>query len=133
MAYLTAVQYGGFTVTPFAGAAFSAYFGDKDEDGNDGVLNQFTAPAFLMTFMVGIVLICLTFLFEDREVVKNAKKKTKKIDANDLANSLTCFGITLYDAAILGCMLLNVSTKGSISCFETLGVAFALEHFNMGK
>ena len=133
MAYLTAVQYGGFTVTPFVGATFSAFFGDPNDDENVGIINQYTAPAFLMTFMGTLVLGCLAFLFEDRIVVKNAKKKIKNPDANDLARSLTCCGITVYDAAILGCMLLNVSTKGSISCFETLGVAFAVEHFSMGK
>jgi ceroid-lipofuscinosis MFS transporter 7 len=42
-------------------------------------------------------------------------------------------GMTVYDCCILGCMLLNVSTKGSISSFETLGVSIAESHFDMSS
>lgn len=44
---------------------------------------------------------------------------------------MTFVGLSVYDCCILGCMLLNVSTKGSISAFETLGVSIAQSHFNM--
>merc|ERR1712071_532671 len=36
-----------------------------------------------------------------------------------------------YDATILGCMLLNIATKGSIGSFETVGVRFAESHFGL--
>ena len=37
----------------------------------------------------------------------------------------------MYDCCILGCLLLNVATKGSIASFETLGVSIAMAHFDM--
>jgi MFS transporter, ceroid-lipofuscinosis neuronal protein 7 len=39
--------------------------------------------------------------------------------------------LTVYDCCILGCMLLNIATKGSIASFETLGIAIAEEYFAM--
>lgn len=40
-------------------------------------------------------------------------------------------GLTTYDACILGCMLLNVATKGSIGSFETVGVNYAETFFEI--
>lgn len=137
MAYLTAVQYGGFTVTPFVGAAFAHkyavaenQYADMQMEKSLFVWNQYTAPAYFMSIMCIFALWLLYAVFEDRTRDKAAKKK-KSTDTNDLASSLTWVGVTVYDAAILGCMLLNVASKGCISCFETLGVNFALEHFDM--
>ena len=131
MAYLTAVQYGGFTITPIIGAFFARVLNEQDE--KEGLLNKYSAPAYFMTFISSIVLTALILKLDDRPRTKSAKKKQVNSNSNDMANSLTWIGITVYDAAILGCMLLNVSTKGSIACFETLGITFALEHFDMGK
>lgn len=50
---------------------------------------------------------------------------------NDFSSTYVCLGLTLYDACILGCMLLNVSTKGTIAAFETMGISFAESHFDM--
>uniref|UniRef100_A0A7S2K957 Major facilitator superfamily (MFS) profile domain-containing protein n=1 Tax=Leptocylindrus danicus TaxID=163516 RepID=A0A7S2K957_9STRA len=137
MAYLTAVQYGGFTVTPFIGAAFAHKYDNAENQYADFnvekrlfVWNQYTAPAYFMSLVCVMTLVMLYAVFEDRTRDKAAKKKSST-DSNELANSLTWLGITVYDAAILGCMLLNVATKGCISSFETLGVNFALEHFGM--
>ena len=51
--------------------------------------------------------------------------------ADELADRTTFLGITTYSAALLGCMLLNVSTKGSIGSFETMGISFAESHFGL--
>ncbi len=62
------------------------------------------------------------------------KRKSKKREAiDDHANQKVWIGLTIYDCCILGCMALNVSTKGSISAFETLGVSIAESHFNMSS
>ena len=50
---------------------------------------------------------------------------------DEAANQITCINLTVYDCCILGCMLLNIATKGSIATFETLGIAIAQEYFDM--
>jgi ceroid-lipofuscinosis MFS transporter 7 len=73
--------------------------------------------------------------FKDRVRIptsKDTNKKSKRREAiDDHANQLTFLNITVYDCCILGCMLLNLSTKGSISSFETLGISIAESHFEM--
>lgn len=97
------------------------------------VLNEFTAPAYFMSLICIINLVLISIFFQDRERQrKDTKRKSRKqAYVDDFANITTAFGITIYDACILGCMLLNVATKGSIASFETLGIAFAESHFNM--
>jgi ceroid-lipofuscinosis MFS transporter 7 len=66
------------------------------------------------------------------ETTKDPKKKSARRAAiDDHANQTTFIGLTIYDCCILGCMLLNVSTKGSIASFETLGVSIAESSFDM--
>lgn len=65
--------------------------------------------------------------------VKDVKKSKKRQAIDDQANQMTWLRLTVYDCCILGCMLLNVSTKGSISSFETLGVSIAESHFDMSS
>ena len=61
-----------------------------------------------------------------------AKKSRRRLDQDELANRVTCFGLlTIYNAALLGCMLLNIMTKGSIGAFETMGIHFAQSYFNL--
>jgi MFS transporter, ceroid-lipofuscinosis neuronal protein 7 len=64
--------------------------------------------------------------------VKERKMTAQQSAVAEVALSTVCFGISTYEACILGCMLLNVSTKGSIGCFETLGISFAATYFDMG-
>lgn len=53
------------------------------------------------------------------------------MEQDQVANRVTWIGITVYNIALLGCMLLNVSTKGSIGSFETMGIKFAESHFGL--
>ncbi len=63
---------------------------------------------------------------KDDDLFSGKIMSSKKKAQFDLANSATCFGtLTLYTACLLGCMFLNGSLKGPMSCFEALGVEFA--------
>jgi ceroid-lipofuscinosis MFS transporter 7 len=138
MAWITAVQYGGFTVTPLFGALFNQLLGDADYKMLGGILrlNMYTAPAFFMSSIVVTTIVILLLFFRDRqryhvESEDQKKKSQKRQTIEDAANSMTKLGVTVYDCCILGCMVLNVATKGSIACFETLGIAMAQEFFAM--
>jgi ceroid-lipofuscinosis MFS transporter 7 len=81
------------------------------------------------------VLYLIVFVFKERERVQDCKelKENKSFERREtidqVANYMTIIGLTVYDCCLLGCMLLNVATKGSIASFETLGVAYAESHF----
>lgn len=82
--------------------------------------------------IINLVLIAIFFRDRTRLRTDSGKRKSKKQQSiDDFAMRTTSIGITVYDACILGCLLLNVSTKGSIASFETLGVAFAASHFGL--
>jgi len=88
----------------------------------------------VILFTIAMILI----FFQDRQRITTAKEQKKKKSQrramiDDVANSIPSFlcGFTVYDACLLGCMLLNVSTKGSIAAFETLGISLADSHFAM--
>lgn len=96
--------------------------------------NMFTAPAYFMSVVISITIILMLLYFRDRVRVataKDAKKSKKRAAIDDHASHKTWIGLTVYDCCIVGCMCLNVSTKGSISSFETLGVSIAESHFDM--
>lgn len=164
MAWVTAVQYAGFTMTPFFGSLFIKILGDNDYQwGYVGFiryerlcteivshllnshhlyvyahspirLNMYTAPAYFMTTICAISLVILSTCFVDRQRLKTKKdkKKSKRRSAiDDMANQTTMIGLTTYDACILGCMLLNIATKGSIGSFETVGVTYAETFFGI--
>ena len=97
---------------------------------------MFTAPAYFMSVVVIITIILMRLFFRDRirtESTKETKKSKKREAIDDHANQKTWIGLTIYDCCILGCMALNVSTKGSISSFETLGISIAESHFGMSS
>ncbi|CAB9521625.1 Major facilitator superfamily domain-containing protein 8 [Seminavis robusta] len=141
MAWVTAVQYGGFTVTPFVGAFFNKVLGE-DTDVHWGLFrfNMYTAPAYFMAVVIAFVIAMLLAFFQDRQRISTVKEQPKRKSQrrayiDDVANSFPSWlcGLCVYDACILGCMLLNVSTKGSIASFETLGISFAESHFQMAS
>lgn len=141
MALITAVQYGGFTVTPAFGSLFNYVFGDREYTGwglHLFRLNMYTAPAYFMALVVATTIAVLLLFFQDRQRFETAKsegkKSLKRMAIDEAANqrvAFYCCNITVYDCCILGCMLLNISTKGSIASFETLGIAIAQEYFDM--
>lgn len=134
MAWITAVQYGGFTVTPFFGALFNWALQNTDVSFGPIRINMFTAPAYFMALIIVITITVLSLYFQDRQrffTKKDAKKSAKQLEVEDVANQKTFIGLSVYDCCILGCMLLNVSTKGSIASFETLGIAIAQSYFDL--
>lgn len=134
MAWITAVQYAGFTVTPFVGAIFNKTLGNSEFKAGLFRWNMYTAPAYFMSVVVILTIVNMRLYFKDRirAVAEVETKKSKKREAiDDHANQMTWIRLTIYDCCIAGCMMLNVSTKGSISSFETLGVSIAESHFNM--
>jgi MFS transporter, ceroid-lipofuscinosis neuronal protein 7 len=145
MGLITAVQYGGFTVTPALGSLFNKMFYNDDHRFGLFRLNMFTAPAYCMATIVLLVIVVLLVFFRERERIdtikssKSQKKNTKRQIIEDYASEkVSLFGgrfnyFTIYDLCIIGCMLLNVATKGSIASFETLGIAIAEEYFDMSS
>ena len=97
---------------------------------------MYTAPAYFMTVVVFVTIVLLQLYFKDRVRYGSQMevKKSKKREAiDDHANAITCIGLSIYDCCILGCMALNVSTKGSIASFETMGISMAESHFDMAS
>ncbi|KAL7559740.1 hypothetical protein ACA910_003322 [Epithemia clementina (nom. ined.)] len=134
MGWITAVQYGGFTVTPFVGSFFIVVLKDSDVSLGPIRFNMYTAPAYFMTVIAIIALFVLAVFFRDRQRIsleKETRKSTKQAEREDYANSMTFVGLSVFDCCVLGCFLLNVSTKGSIASFETMGIAIAQSHFDM--
>jgi len=134
IAWLTAVQYGGFTVTPIFGALFSYLLEDKRYEVGFFVFDQYSAAAYFMTFLCGCSLFLLLTRFQGRYRAKPASKKkksTRRMEQDEVANRVTWCNLSTYNAALLGCMLLNISTKGSIGSFETMGISFAESHFDL--
>lgn len=134
IAWLTAVQYGGFTVTPIFGALFSYLFEDRRYIVGFFVFDQYSAAAYFMATLCVMALFLLLTQFQARYRAKpaaKAKKSQRRMEQDEVANRMTFIGMSVYNAALLGCMLLNVSTKGSIGSFETMGVSFAESHFGL--
>jgi len=99
---------------------------------------MYTAPAYFMAVIVMFTIGMILTFFQDRQRIttvkeQQKKKSQKRVLIDDVAGSIPTWlcGLTIYDACIIGCMLLNVSTKGSIASFETLGISFAESHFQM--
>lgn len=133
IALLTAVQYGGFTVTPLFGALIMHVFQEKRYEFGFLIFDQYSAAAYFMSLLSACTLAVLITKFQNRIRTKPNKKKksSRTAERDEIADRTMFMGITVYDAALLGCMLLNVSTKGSIGSFETLGISFAESHFNL--
>ena len=89
-----------------------------------------------MAFLCTLTLFVLLTKFQARyrtkpEIAVVQKKSQRRLDQDELAKSVTLFGLTIYNAALIGCMLLNIMTKGSIGAFETMGIHFAQSYFNL--
>lgn len=134
IAALTAVQYGGFTVTPIFGALFSYLLEDQRYEVGFLVIDQYSVASYFMATLCGIALFLLLTMFQARYRTKpapKAKKSQRRMEQDEVANRVTWCNLSVYNASLLGCMLLNVSTKGSIGSFETMGISFAESHFGL--
>jgi len=139
IAWATAVQYAGTTVTPFIGSLFVYLLANNDENDHNGfpAINEFTSPALFMSFFSLGTLYLIYNYFED--IPRSSKPPTKKkssrqVAYDEVANGRACFGFfNIYNTCLYGCMVLNALTKGPMSCFETLGVEFAESRFGMQR
>ena len=59
------------------------------------------------------------------------RKSQRRIAQDELANRATRFGLSVYNAALLGLMLLNIMTLGSFASLETTGIRFAASYFGL--
>jgi len=143
MAFITAVQYAGFTVTPIIGAFFSSYISDNSDNEGGFVINEFNAPALFIVVLCVVALILLHTIFHDRIPKKKVEHdktvlalKTAEESQLLLGRCPSCIvgylsNLTMYTIAMIVCMLLNVVTKGSIACFETIGIKTAVAQFGL--
>ena len=98
------------------------------------VIDQYSVASYFMAALCGIALFLLLTMFQARYRTKpapKAKKSQRRMEQDEVANRVTWCNLSVYNAALLGCMLLNVSTKGSIGSFETMGISFAESHFGL--
>lgn len=135
MAWITAVQYAGFTVTPILGAMFNwIYRAHEYSDTNWIEINMFTAPAYFMAASCIFTLVILMVYFRDRQRIATHteyKRTRKQREVDEIVNAVTFTGLSIYDCCIVGCMLLNLPPSGSIAVFETIGIAVAESNFDM--
>ena len=143
IAWLTALQYAGFTIMPFVGSFLLNIFPkvDNEEVIHPGVIylqaNAYTSPALVITVIALVAIFLLLRVFRDVEfepIVDEVKKSSSGEKINPLKTSSTdklCLGLNSVDMAVLGCMLLNVTTKGSIATLETLGIEIATSTFKL--
>jgi len=156
MAYLTTMQYIGFAVMPFIGSLLTDYGTSKPGNlFYLFPINEYTLPAYFTIACILLTLMLLYFVFKDYEIdeeqarprvrigriKEQAYVETQAGDVNYmLADSNTnvlsapiqrctaCVSnLTLSDKLAIGGCLLNMTTKGTIAVYETLGVSF-VEH-----
>lgn len=136
MAWVTAVQYAGTTVTPFIGSFFVYVFrtGENIERKGFPQINEFTTPAMFMALMSCITMYFLYFHFCD-DVSTTSKTVRAGMITSELgkSNTMCCGQMSLYTGSIVACMILNAFTKGPMSCFETLGIEFAESRFSLDR
>lgn len=143
MAFSTAVQYAGFTVTPVIGAVFSSYLSGNSDKEEGFAINEFNAPAFFIVVLCIVALILLHTTFHDRIPKKKVEHDKTVLALQTVEESQllvdrcpSCIvgylsNLTVYALAMIVCMLLNVVTKGSIACFETIGIKTAVAQFGL--
>jgi len=145
LAYLTAVQYAGFTVMPLAGAGL-AVLGDslppRVSTAGPLPLTAFTLPALTMAVLAVLALLLLLLVFKDpprtpaaEESSTHSRPGTPAPAADELLTGppeggcVRCGSWTKHDGVVLGGLLLNVTTKGTIAMYETLGSEYAIETY----
>lgn len=134
---LTAMQYAGFTTTPFLGSVMY-HLGVRLDQAGFGV-DALAFPAALI--LVGALLACALLL--SPSFIELSPERRSKLHAKherEAAVARATAGITASVNlasrrdenffAVVG-LILNVITKGSIGCYETIGVIYAEQSFRM--
>eukprot|EP00614_Pseudopedinella_elastica_P032444 CAMPEP_0172644436 /NCGR_PEP_ID=MMETSP1068-20121228/239210_1 /TAXON_ID=35684 /ORGANISM="Pseudopedinella elastica, Strain CCMP716" /LENGTH=462 /DNA_ID=CAMNT_0013458635 /DNA_START=174 /DNA_END=1562 /DNA_ORIENTATION=+ len=131
-ARLTAVQYGGFTVTPFVGSLFAHFLGETDVMYGPFRLTAYTAAAYFLTLLGLLCYLALNSPWfvdyvpaEHRPPVDPKAKKREDMDLRAVSEW------SEVDWCLMAGLVLNVATKGSIGVFETLGIPIAVHRFGL--
>jgi ceroid-lipofuscinosis MFS transporter 7 len=121
LSLLTACQYAGFTVSPFIGSGLSAI-------GRGDLYWTYALPAYGVSYFTLLSLLGLIFFFKD---IENPSVKVKK--AGTTVDMRQNIGIVSIEAIIVLMMLLNVSTKGSVAVYETLGSQIGMLDYGLSS
>eukprot|EP01038_Epipyxis_sp_PR26KG_P008453 gene8453-11431_t len=151
LAFLTAVQYSGFTVTPIIGAMITS--NNQNLHAYIGFIhiNKFTLPAIFVAFCSTCCLFMFLIMFKDvnrndasleiSQIELNSvhpmdsteeKKMLANIEEVQLTNAEDILEPenNLIRKVIIGGCLLNIATKGTIGVFETIGLEFVIRNYN---
>ena len=154
IAYLTAAQYGAFTVLPVLGGILAEIGRKYRQPPLFGVLHidEFSVPCSFIFFLAMINAFLLIFVFDEnvRATPKQAaaevieKNTTKDIEMTNLekgAAGTAMAGVTVDELAKFGLStavmnwggcVMNMTTKGTIGVYETMGSALAANHLGWG-
>jgi Na+/melibiose symporter-like transporter len=120
----------GFTVMPVFSSLLSTYADKQQGRGALHYIDAYNAPALLMLLMCAIAWILLCFAFdtstEDSHIIKPideepASSETELLVKHESPNQ----------RVLLALCVLNFSTKGSISVYETLGAEVGYNTYNL--
>lgn len=98
------------------------------------IFDQYSVAAYFMASLCVVTLFLLLTRFQARyrsePIIRRISQRRKEQD--ELANRATRLGgISVYNAALVGLMMLNIMTLGSIASFETTGISFASSYFDL--
>ena len=125
MSIITAIQYAGFTVSPFIGSLFTLLHGKSN------LYWKFALPGYLIGLMSGVTLYALFNYFQDLKTVKppTPSPLPPSASTSSLTDAAPLIPVTSEEAKslalgaktiIIVMLVLNITTKGSIAVYETL-------------
>lgn len=124
LAIMTALQYAGFTISPIVGALLR-YTG-RSSSSSTGSYWEFALPAYFISLMSLYCILGLINFFRDIPRLPSTSPSQGRASIQTSSSSSTS---TSTEPAFLCTMvwmiLLNVTTKGSIAVYETLGAQTA--------
>ena len=120
---LTALQYAGFTVSPFLGSLLS----NPKIDGTSGYWT-FALPAYAVGFLAFLSLLGLVFQFKD---IRTPKARSSR--AQEGEPSASPEDALEMKKIIIVMLFLNIATKGSIAVYETLGSQIGLVDYRLSS
>eukprot|EP01040_Poterioochromonas_malhamensis_P002530 gene2530-2690_t len=134
LALMTALQYAGFTVSPF----FGAYLGviGKSNQSNSDLYWQYALPAYVIGLFSLYCIIALIVTFQDLPKEENTSNqvvptvndadKPKEEDTDQVTKEETLKLILIF-------IFFNITTKGSIAVFETLASQIAYNDYKISS
>ena len=116
LAVMTALQYAGFTCSPLIGSLF-AHIG-----GQSSLYWSYALPAYFLGLLVWYSLIAISTCLEDIQLVPKNPIPPQASVRSPAFSVLSATEITKIVGTLI---VLNVTTKGSISVYETMGMEIA--------